>query len=115
MIGLTRCCDGTLGLVALQQEGEQGAAEEISAQNVAGPVGAEVYPGDADCQDQAGQEGLEGPAQPRPMDKHGGQMDEEGKEDEGLVGVPAGEAKTAKRIIEADQVGGWSGSIHEHL
>jgi hypothetical protein len=78
-------------------------------------MGAEVYPGDADSQDQEGQKRLDGSAKPRPADKNRGQIDEEAKEDEGLVSMPAREAKTPKGVIDADQVGGWSGTVNEYL
>lgn len=98
-----------------KHKGQEGATEEIGAQNVAGPVGAEVYPGDADSQDQEGQERLDGSAKPRPADKNGGQIDEEAKEDEGLVRMSAREAETANLVIEAGQVGGWPGTVNGYL
>jgi hypothetical protein len=61
-------------------------------------VGTEVYPGDADSQDQEGQERLDGSAKPRPADKNAGQIDEEAKEDEGLVRMSARKAKTVNII-----------------
>jgi hypothetical protein len=57
--------------VTSKQEGEEGTTEEIGTQNVAGPMGAEVYSGDTDTQDQEDQERLDGSAKPRPADKNG--------------------------------------------
>lgn len=106
---------GTCGPVTSKQQGQKGATEEVGAQNVAGPVGAEVYPGDANSQDQEDQERLDGSTKPRPADKSGGQIDKEAEEDQRLVSMPAGKAKTAKRVGDADQVGGWPGTVNEQL
>lgn len=98
MISLSRRCDENLALVTSKQEGEEGATEEKAAQNIAWPVGTEVYPGDADSEVQEGQERLDEPAKPRPADKNGGQIDEEAKEDEGLDSMSARKAKTVNII-----------------